>query len=230
MAGALKDHERAVVVGIKGQNSFGKGSVQTIEELSHSFEKDDNGNYRPAAIRLTTAKYYTPSGISIDKKGIVPDIAVELPKGAEDELAKHGLLGDPSTDESDSGSSSSKFLWGKDGKTTTSEDGKESEDEQGEGMEGSAVKKDDTETTAQPKKIIPVDYSIFPDAKVDEVKKEEKKKTPFHDYQLEVARRLMIDKVEVGQGLLCGRFGHAQGCACSRMQPRRPPKANPRLR
>ena len=105
VAGALKDHERAVVVGIKGQNSFGKGSVQTIEELSHSFEKDDNGNYRPAAIRLTTAKYYTPSGISIDKKGIVPDIAVELPKGAEDELAKHGMLGDPSTDEEDSGSS-----------------------------------------------------------------------------------------------------------------------------
>lgn len=62
VAGALQDHKRAIVVGIK---SFGKGSVQTIIPMS--------GN---GAIRLTTARYYTPSGRSIQAKGIEPDIEV----------------------------------------------------------------------------------------------------------------------------------------------------------
>ncbi len=59
VAGALQDHKRATVVGTR---SFGKGSVQTIIPL-------DNG-----ALRLTTARYYTPAGRSIQAKGIVPDI------------------------------------------------------------------------------------------------------------------------------------------------------------
>ena len=63
VAGALQDHKRAVVVGVK---TFGKGSVQTVMPLR-------NG----AALRLTTALYYTPSGRSIQAKGIVPDIVVE---------------------------------------------------------------------------------------------------------------------------------------------------------
>ena len=63
VAGALQDHRRALVLGTK---SFGKGSVQTIIPLgSHG------------AMRLTTARYYTPSGNSIQAKGIVPDIVVE---------------------------------------------------------------------------------------------------------------------------------------------------------
>lgn len=62
VAGALKDHKRAVILGIK---SFGKGSVQTVIPI------DNHG-----AIRLTTARYYTPSGVSIQAKGIVPDIEV----------------------------------------------------------------------------------------------------------------------------------------------------------
>jgi len=62
VAGALKDHSRAVVMGTK---SFGKGSVQTVIPLS--------GN---VAMRLTTAYYYTPSGVSIQQKGIEPDIEV----------------------------------------------------------------------------------------------------------------------------------------------------------
>ena len=61
VAGALQDHDRAVVMGIK---SFGKGSVQTIVPI-------DSG-----AIRLTIAKYYTPSGDSIQAVGIEPDIIV----------------------------------------------------------------------------------------------------------------------------------------------------------
>ena len=62
VAGALQDHRRAIVIGTR---SFGKGSVQTIIPLSGH-----------GAIRLTTARYYTPSGSSIQAKGIEPDIIV----------------------------------------------------------------------------------------------------------------------------------------------------------
>ena len=66
VAGALQDHHRAVIMGIK---SFGKGSVQTIIPLPGH-----------GAIKLTTARYYTPSGHSIQAKGITPDIVVEQAK------------------------------------------------------------------------------------------------------------------------------------------------------
>ena len=62
VAGALQDRHRAVLVGTR---SFGKGSVQTVISLP------DNG-----AIRLTTARYYTPSGRSIQGLGIAPDVLV----------------------------------------------------------------------------------------------------------------------------------------------------------
>ena len=95
-AGAMKDTGRGVIVGPEGSHTYGKGSVQTISELRHSLEKDANGDYRPSGIRLTTALYYTPSGISIHKKGIIPDIGIPLPKGHELSLMRHGLMGDPS--------------------------------------------------------------------------------------------------------------------------------------
>jgi len=63
VAGALQDHKRAVIIGTK---SFGKGSVQTIIPMN------DN-----TALKLTTARYYTPSGRSIQAEGIVPDILLE---------------------------------------------------------------------------------------------------------------------------------------------------------
>lgn len=63
VAGALQDHKRAVIMGTQ---TFGKGSVQTIIPLS-----EDSG------LRLTTARYYTPKGRSIQAKGITPDISVE---------------------------------------------------------------------------------------------------------------------------------------------------------
>ena len=64
MAGALKDHKRAILM---GNRSFGKGSVQSVIPMPGF-----------GAMRLTTARYYTPSGVSIQAKGITPDIEVEL--------------------------------------------------------------------------------------------------------------------------------------------------------
>ncbi len=69
VSGALQDHRRAIVVGTK---SFGKGSVQTLMPLRGD-----------GAIRLTTARYYTPSGRSIQSLGIQPDIIVEQPMPAD---------------------------------------------------------------------------------------------------------------------------------------------------
>ena len=66
VAGALQDHRRAIVIGTK---SFGKGSVQTIMPLRGE-----------GAMRLTTARYYTPSGRSIQALGVSPDIIVEQPR------------------------------------------------------------------------------------------------------------------------------------------------------
>jgi len=68
VAGALQDHKRAVILGTQ---TFGKGSVQTVLPLPNN-----------TAIKLTTARYYTPNGRSIQAKGITPDIAVdETPNG-----------------------------------------------------------------------------------------------------------------------------------------------------
>ncbi len=66
VAGALQDHNRAIIMGTK---SFGKGSVQTIQELR-------NGS----AVKLTTARYFTPNGRSIQARGIVPDISLKTLK------------------------------------------------------------------------------------------------------------------------------------------------------
>jgi carboxyl-terminal processing protease len=74
VAGALQDHKRAIIMGTQ---TFGKGSVQTILPLGNN-----------TAIKLTTARYYTPNGRSIQAKGIQPDIAVEEATIAE---AEQGL-------------------------------------------------------------------------------------------------------------------------------------------
>ncbi|MGB1345493.1 MAG: S41 family peptidase [Amylibacter sp.] len=73
VAGALQDHHRAIIVGTK---SFGKGSVQTIIPLSSD----------GAAMRLTTARYYTPSGRSIQSLGVSPDILVEQRIRSDEDL------------------------------------------------------------------------------------------------------------------------------------------------
>ena len=81
VAGALQDHHRAIVVGTK---SFGKGSVQTVMPLRGD-----------GAMRLTTARYYTPSGRSIQALGVSPDILVEQPRRPvnEDETEENSSRG-----------------------------------------------------------------------------------------------------------------------------------------
>jgi len=76
VAGALQDHKRATILGTQ---TFGKGSVQTVRQISPD-----------AAVKLTTARYYTPNGRSIQAKGIIPDLMVdEYPDG--DGLNSHRL-------------------------------------------------------------------------------------------------------------------------------------------
>jgi carboxyl-terminal processing protease len=69
VAGALQDHKRAIII---GEQTFGKGSVQTILPLSGG-----------TALKLTTARYYTPSGRSIQAEGIKPDIELQSLEVAE---------------------------------------------------------------------------------------------------------------------------------------------------
>ena len=85
VAGALQDHKRAIIL---GTTSFGKGSVQTVIQLSETH-----------GMKLTTARYFTPSGRSIQAQGIVPDIVVERanitkldPIGRISEADLHGHL------------------------------------------------------------------------------------------------------------------------------------------
>lgn len=77
VAGALKDHGRALLV---GRRTYGKGSVQTVMPLSHG-----------GAVKLTTSRYFTPSGASIHGKGIVPDVLEDGPGAPPAELVPaHG--------------------------------------------------------------------------------------------------------------------------------------------
>lgn len=101
VAGALQDHKRATVI---GSRSFGKGSVQTIIPLGQ------NG-----AVKLTTARYYTPSGRSIQAKGIEPDIEVvqEIPenlKGKDETKGESGLKGHLKNGEEKEKSGSSAYI------------------------------------------------------------------------------------------------------------------------
>lgn len=107
VAGALQDHKRAVIVGLK---SFGKGSVQTLRQIP------DFG-----AVKITTARYYTPSGHSIQAKGITPD--VEIPRGKLEEYPRLTGWGEENLDHA---------LESEDGKKTPEEILSEDEDKKDE--------------------------------------------------------------------------------------------------
>ena len=102
VAGALQDHKRATILGTR---SFGKGSVQTIIPLGNN-----NG-----ALRLTTARYYTPSGKSIQAKGIVPEIEVlqDVPdelKSRSDTKGEASLRGHLKTQEGEEKTGSQSYI------------------------------------------------------------------------------------------------------------------------
>ncbi|HSP25503.1 MAG TPA: S41 family peptidase, partial [Saliniramus sp.] len=101
VAGALQDHQRATILGTR---SFGKGSVQTIIPLGGS-----------GALRLTTARYYTPSGRSIQAKGIEPDqiILQEIPEelqGRDETQGEAGLRGHLANGEEEEQGGSSAYV------------------------------------------------------------------------------------------------------------------------
>ena len=110
VAGALQDHKRALVLGTQ---SFGKGSVQTVLPLSAN-----------TAIKLTTARYYTPSGRSIQAKGITPDVLVEAtPNGeARDWLRESDLEHHLNNDKDQSVSKETDKRSAKKGKAVDAED------------------------------------------------------------------------------------------------------------
>ncbi len=119
VAGAMQDWEQAVILGTQ---TFGKGSVQTVIPLSDG-----------SALRLTTARYYTPRGRSIQTTGITPDIVVRLeakngvethPVIREKDLSKH-LINDVSGEDNGNGKDSD----GDSGKDKEDEDGKDSDKE-----------------------------------------------------------------------------------------------------
>jgi len=88
VAGALQDYKRATVM---GTTTFGKGSVQTILPLGNN-----------TAIKLTTARYYTPNGRSIQAKGIVPDVTVDEPGAPQQRVREADLVKHLSGDKSES--------------------------------------------------------------------------------------------------------------------------------
>jgi carboxyl-terminal processing protease len=99
VAGALQDHERGIVIGTR---SFGKGSVQTIIPLGSD-----------GAIRLTTARYYTPAGRSIQAKGIAPDVKVEQNVEEDKDIrttGEAGLAGHLAGDDDDEKGGSSAYV------------------------------------------------------------------------------------------------------------------------
>jgi carboxyl-terminal processing protease len=97
LAGCLKDYKRAILIGPEGQNTYGKGLVQTIAPLRGSLTVDKDQNLEQNALRLTTAKYYTPNntgpnGKCIQGIGIEPDVTVPLPLFTEARLLREGWM------------------------------------------------------------------------------------------------------------------------------------------
>jgi carboxyl-terminal processing protease len=148
VAGALQDHKRATIIGTR---SFGKGSVQTIIPLGA------NG-----AIRLTTARYYTPSGRSIQAKGIDPDILVEeeLPEELKTKIAGEKPRGEASLrghlrnpgmgskeDKEKNDKAAAKPADGKDGKDA--KDGKDKEKQEVSGSASYVAKEPEKDTQLQ---------------------------------------------------------------------------------
>ena len=121
VAGALQDHHRAIVVGTK---SFGKGSVQTVMPLASD-----------GAMRLTTARYYTPSGRSIQALGVSPDIVVKQPPRIPEAENEDGETGRQRTEADLRGSLNNDSL--------TDDEKRQIEEEREEAEEAAKLRDDD---------------------------------------------------------------------------------------
>lgn len=114
VAGALQDHKRAIIVGLK---SFGKGSVQTVKAIEGF-----------GGIKVTIARYYTPSGRSIQAEGIEPDIVIPRAKLKEEPVIKGFGEGNlPGAISAEEGKKASETKKDKEKKATVKEEGKNSE-------------------------------------------------------------------------------------------------------
>jgi len=175
--GAMKDQKRAIIIGPKGQKTWGKGSVQTIEPLVNTIEKDEKGNPKPSALRITTAYYMTPNGQKIHNVGITPDIEIELPKDHELELQKHGLLGEPNLIESEEKKVKPEDI-------TIFNHKKEETPSKPE----EKTKKEELE---KPEKKEVIEEKTPEKSKAEEVKKESEKPEEFVDIQLQEAVKIL---------------------------------------
>jgi carboxyl-terminal processing protease len=117
VAGALQDYKRATVLGTQ---TFGKGSVQTVLPLP--------GN---TAIKITTARYYTPKGRSIQAKGIEPDVEVEETPGAKKNGLREADLGGHLINENDKATKDSKPDAGKTNDKSNGKNGKDDDNDPG---------------------------------------------------------------------------------------------------
>lgn len=195
-AGAMQDTKRGTIVGPKGKKTFGKGSVQTISYLKHSLERNDTGEPQLSGMRLTTAKYYCPSGRTIHEIGITPDYEVALTREEQISLFTHGLLGDP--DQTKLMEEKPKAADDKDDKSTDNKDEKKDE------------KKDSKKATDADKEKKGAGDSSKPSGNVRVVKEKpaakegaaDKDKTPkeFHDTQLEKGIEYLRTNLMNGSG------------------------------
>lgn len=147
VAGALQDHKRAIVV---GKQTFGKGSVQTVIDLENK-----------SGLKLTVARYYTPSGRSIQSKGITPDIEVDRLDVALIEKAKKGrALREADLENHMLGENENKDKKDEpeaDGEKITGEDGKDKDDKDKRPIQirdGKKVRVDD------PKELVKTDFQL----------------------------------------------------------------------
>ncbi|MCX7044487.1 MAG: S41 family peptidase [Candidatus Sumerlaeota bacterium] len=178
VAAAIKDNNRGILLGPKGQKTYGKWSVQTIEEMDNSINYDTEGNPRRSAVRLTTARYYSPKGNTYHKEGIPFDEELEIPIANERRLLMEGyLLGDPN------------MLEPKDTKIDhfpSSEEQKGAAPKVTSDDKKSSNTKEDEDLGMPP---LPEDKETTPGAKL-------KDEGPFHDLLMEYGVKLIKRRIE----------------------------------
>ena len=138
VAGALQDHKRALIM---GEKTFGKGSVQTVLPLDAT-----------TAVKLTTARYYTPSGRSIQAKGIEPDIVVKTLKFADEDNDDLSEVSEASL---------SGHLTNPEGEDNDKKNETPKSSEESEAKKDSVEKETDTSNKKESKDLMKTDYPLY---------------------------------------------------------------------